>query len=314
VGFSRLSRARLALALTALCLVCLPAAATLAGQPFWITIATRVVIYALAVAALDFIVGYGGMLSLGHAAFFAIGSYAVAFAAKNGVHVALANWPLAVLVAGIFAAAIGAVSVRTSGIFFIMITLAFAQMVYYLVNGIKPLGGDDGLPMTVRDSLPLVGLGNPVVFYLVSLGLLAAFVLFSQRAIRARFGTVLRAAMQNERRVTALGFDVYRYRWLAFTISGAATGLAGALFADFSRIATTDSATWLQSGDLLVMLILGGAGTLLGPIFGAAAFVVLQTVLIGLTEHWMIVLGPILIFVVLVGKRGIAGLIAGEDA
>ena len=309
-----MSRARLALALTAFGLLALPVAAALADQPFWITVATRVVIYALAVAALDFIVGYGGMLSLGHAAFFAIGSYVVAFAAKSGLHSALVNWPLAVLIAGLFAAAIGAVSVRTSGIFFIMITLAFAQMVYYLVDGIKPLGGDDGLPMTVRDTLPGIGLGNPIVFYLVSLALLAAFAFFSQRAIRARFGTVLRAAMQNERRVTALGFDVYRYRWLAFTISGAATGLAGALFADFARIASSDSATWLQSGDLLVMLILGGAGTLLGPVFGAAAFVVLQTVLIGLTEHWMIVLGPILIFVVLAGKRGIAGLIAGDDA
>ncbi len=307
-------RARLALALTALFLVLLPAVAIVANQPFWITVATRVVIYALAVAALDFIVGYGGMLSLGHAAFFAIGAYTVAFAAKNGLHAAGLNWLLAVVIAGLFAAGIGAVSVRTSGIFFIMITLAFAQMIYYLVNGIKSLGGDDGLPMTARDVLPGIDLANPTIFYFVALFFLAAFVLFSQRAIRARFGTVVRAAMQNERRVTALGFNVHRYRWVAFAISGAMTGLAGALFGDFQRIASPDSANWLQSGDLLVMLILGGAGTLLGPIFGAAAFLVLQTVLIGLTEHWMIVLGPILIFVVWAGKRGLAGLIAGDDA
>ena len=142
--------------------------------------------------------------------------------------------------------------------------------------------------------------------------LLAAFVLFAQRAIGARFGTVLRAAKQNERRTTALGFAVYRYRLAAFVISGAVTGLAGALFANFERIASPDAATWLHSGDLLVMVILGGTGTLLGPVFGAAAFVVLQTVLVGLTDHWMAILGPILILVVLAGKRGVAGLIAGD--
>jgi len=309
-----LSRNKVAIALTALVLVALPFPATLAHHPFWITVATRIVIYALAVAALDFIVGYGGLLSLGHAAFFSIGAYTVAFAAKSGLHSALLNWPLAVLIAAAFAAVIGAISVRTAGIFFIMMTLAFAQMVYYLVIGIKPLGGDDGLPMRARDVLPGIDLANAAVFYLVALAFLGAFVLLSQRAIQARFGTVLRAAMQNERRVTALGFDVYRYRVLAFTISGAVTGLAGALFGDFARIASPDSASWLQSGDLLVMLILGGAGTLLGPVLGAAAFVVLQVVLIGFTDHWMIILGPILIFVVLVGKRGLAGLIAGKDA
>jgi branched-chain amino acid transport system permease protein len=309
-----LQRARLAVALSAVVLLFVPVAATLASRPFWITIATQIVIFALAVAALDFIVGYGGMLSLGHAAFFALGAYTVAFAAGNGSKSALVNWVLAVAVSAVFAGAIGAVSVRTAGIFFIMITLAFAQMIYYLVDGIKPLGGDDGLPMATRDVMPFVNLANPVVFYFVALAILGAFVFLSQRAIRARFGTVLRAAMQNERRVTSLGYDVYRYRWAAFTISGAVTGLAGALFADFQRIASPDFATWLQSGDLLVMLILGGAGTLLGPVFGAAAFIGLRVFLVGFTEHWMLVLGPILIVVVLVGRRGLAGLIAGRDA
>jgi len=309
-----LPRAKLAVALAVLILLVLPVAATLANQPFWVTVATRILIFALAVAALDLIVGYGGMVSLGHAAYFAIGAYTVAVAANNGLHSALGNWGLAVLITALFALGIGAVSVRTSGIFFIMITLAFAQMVYYLVLGIRPLGGDDGLPFASRDTLPGIDLANPVVFYLVVLVLLAAFALFSQRAIYARFGTVLRAAKQNERRVTALGFDVYRYRLVAFTISGAVTGLAGALFGEFQRIAGPDSANWVQSGDLLVMLILGGAGTLLGPLFGAAAFLLLQTVLIGLTDHWMLILGPILIAVVLFGKRGLAGLIAGSDA
>lgn len=307
-------RAKLAIALTAAALVLLPFVAVLANKPFWITLATKIVIYALAVAALDFIVGYGGMLSLGHAAFFALGAFTVAFAAKNGLHSALLNWPLAVLIAAAFAAVIGAVSVRTSGIFFIMITLAFAQMIYYLVNGIKPLGGDDGLPMPARDTFPGIDLSNSVVFYLSALVLLSAFMLLTQRVIGAKFGTVLRAAMQNERRTIALGFNVYRYRLAAFIISGALTGFAGALFADFQRIASPDFATWLQSGDLLVMLILGGSGTVLGPVFGAAAFVLLQAVLIGLTDHWMIILGPILIFVVLAGRRGIAGLVAGNDA
>lgn len=307
-------RANAAIALTALGFLVLPLAASLAKQPFWITVATEIVVYALAVAALDFVVGYGGMISLGHAAFFAIGAYTVSFAANSGLHAAVLNWLLALVAAALLAAAIGAVSVRTAGIFFIMITLAFAQMIYFLVDGIRPLGGDDGLPMATRDDLFGIDLTNPTVFYFVALAIFAAFVLCSQRAIRARFGTVLRAAMQSERRAVALGFNVDRYRWVAFTISGAFTGLAGALFGEFERIATPDFATWLQSGDLLVMLILGGTGTVLGPIFGAAAFVVLRVVLTGFTEHWMLILGPVLIVVVLAGKRGLAGLVAGARA
>ncbi len=307
-------RANVAIALTALAFLLLPLISALAGQPFWITVATHIVIYALAVAALDFVIGYGGMLSLGHAAFFALGAYVVAFASTNGLHSALADWIMATAVCAVVAAAVGAVSVRTSGIFFIMITLGFAQMIYFLLDGIKPLGGDDGLTMPARDVLPGIKLADPTAFYFVTLAILAAFVLLAQRAIRARFGTVLRAAMQNERRATSLGFNVHRYRWAAFTVSGAVTGLAGALFGEFQRIATPDLATWLQSGDLLVMVILGGAGTLIGPIYGAAAFVILQVVLIGFTEHWMLILGPILIAVVLAGRRGLAGLIAGLHA
>jgi branched-chain amino acid transport system permease protein len=309
-----LRRANVAIALTALAFLLLPLISALAGQPFWITVATHIVIYALAVAALDFVIGYGGMLSLGHAAFFALGAYVVAFASTNGLHSALADWIMATAVCAVVAAAVGAVSVRTSGIFFIMITLGFAQMIYFLLDGIKPLGGDDGLTMPARDVLPGIKLADPTAFYFVTLAILAAFVLLAQRAIRARFGTVLRAAMQNERRATSLGFNVHRYRWAAFTVSGAVTGLAGALFGEFQRIATPDLATWLQSGDLLVMVILGGAGTLIGPIYGAAAFVILQVVLIGFTEHWMLILGPILIAVVLAGRRGLAGLIAGLHA
>jgi branched-chain amino acid transport system permease protein len=309
-----LPRAKLAIGLTAFALLALPAAAALANQPFWVTVATRTVIFALAVSALDVIVGYGGMVSLGHAAFFAIGAYTVAFASTSGSHSALLNWALAVLVSALFALAIGAVSVRTTGVFFIMITLAFAQMIYYLVVGLKPLGGDDGLSLATRDTLLGIDLTNPTIFYFVTLAILGLFMAASQRAIYARFGTVLRAAKQNERRATALGFHVYRYRLAAFTISGAVTGLAGALFGEFGRIAVPDTATWMQSGDLLVMLILGGAGTLLGPIFGSALMLVLQTVLSGFTDHWMIVLGPILILVVLFAKRGLAGLIVGRDA
>lgn len=307
-------RASIALVVTAICFLVLPLVSALAGQPFWITVGTHIVIFALAVAALDFVIGYGGMVSLGHAAFFAVGAYAVSFAAANGLHAALPNWLFATAVSAVVAAAIGAVSVRTAGIFFIMITLGFAQMIYFLVDGIKALGGDDGLPMEMRDTLPGIDLTNPTVFYFVALAILAAFLLCLQRAIGARFGTVLRAAMQSERRTIALGFNVYRYRWAAFTISGAVTGLAGALFGEFQRIATPDLGTWLQSGDLLVMVILGGAGTALGPVYGAAAFVILQVVLIGFTEHWMLILGPILILVVLAGRRGLAGLIAGARA
>ena len=213
-GSSPLRRANVALVLTAVAFLLLPVVATLAGQPFWITVGTHIVIFALAVAALDFVIGYGGMLSLGHAAFFALGAYAVAFASTSGLHSALADWVLATALCALVAAAIGAVSVRTSGIFFIMITLGFAQMIYFLLDGIKPLGGDDGLPMATRDALPGIDLADPAAFYFVALAILAAFVLLAQRAIGARFGTVLRAAMQSERRAVALGLQRHRYRWV----------------------------------------------------------------------------------------------------
>ncbi len=305
-------RRQIVVGATAIALLALPLVATLGGQPFWITVATRILILALVATSLDFIVGYGGLVSFGHAAYFAAGAYTVAIAAFYGIDSAYIVWPLAVVAAGLLAAGVGALSLRTSGVFFIMITLAFAQMLFFLLIGIKYFGGDDGLSLTARSSLPPFDLRDPVTYYMVALAAFAAILYLSHRAVHSRFGTVLRAAKQNERRATALGFNVYRYRLVAFVLAGAAAGLGGALSASFERFANPEMSSWLQSGDLLVMVILGGVGTLLGPLFGAAAFILLQTVLIGLTEHWMVILGPVLIAVVLAGRRGIWGLLVGS--
>lgn len=309
----RRSRRSVVAAMSVLLFIAVPAAAALFGDPFAVSIATQIVIYALAAVSLDLILGYGGMVSFGHAAYFGIGAYAVAIAAAAGIDQALITWPLAIASAALLGLGIGALSVRTSGIFFIMITLAFAQMVFYLIIGLKTFGGDDGLSMTARNVLPFVDLRNPTLYYYVCLIALLAYTYLCARIVDSRFGMVLRGTRKNERRLVALGYQVYRYKLVAFVISAAGAGLAGALFANNARIASPDLASWPTSGNVMMMVILGGVGTLFGPMFGAAAFVGLQTWLAGLTEHWALPLGMFVIAVVLFANRGLFGVIAGRD-
>ncbi len=295
-------------------LLAVPLAAALTGQPFWISIATRIVILALLAVSLDFILGYGGMVSFGHAAYFAVGGYGVAIAAFHGNTSALVSWPLAVIAAALLGLAIGALSLRTSGVYFIMITLAFAQMLFYVINSVKYYGGDDGLSMTARDMLPGIDLRNPAAFYFVCLVALVGFKYLCRRIVDSRFGMVLRGCKQSERRLVSLGYPVFRYKLTAFVIAAAGAGLAGVLWANNARIASPDMTSWTRSGEILMMVILGGVGTLVGPVLGAALFVGLETWLSALTEHWLVVLGPILILIVLFAKRGLYGWLGGRDA
>jgi branched-chain amino acid transport system permease protein len=296
---------------TFLVLLAVIPASVVFGQPFWINLATRIVIFALAAVSLNFILGYGGMVSFGHAAFFAVGGYTAALLSVNGVESALVTWPAAVLAAAIAGAAIGALSLRTTGLYFILITLGFAQMIFFSLVAIKAIGGNDGLPMAARSVLPGLDLRNATAFYVVTVVLLAVFVGVVLRIGASPFGMVLQAARQNERRVRSVGFPVTRYKLVAFVIAAAGAGLAGALAAEYARFVSPEMASWQRSGDFLVMVILGGVGAAAGPILGSAALIAVESLLSGWTEHWMLPLGLSILAFVLFARRGLAGLWRG---
>lgn len=307
-------------------LLALPLIAESLNDPFWITIATRMLIYGLAAMSLDLILGYGAMVSFGHAAFFGIGAYVVGILTHHvfyaevipflpgqweGTINAWIQWPLAMLVSGLIALIIGALSLRTQGVYFIMITLAFAQMLYFFMIGLPTYGGEDGLNLWMRSELPGLNLSNPWHFYYLVLGLLMLWLFLSQRIVRSRFGRVLAGCRQNEARMHTLGYPVIRYKLTAFVISGMGAGLAGALAANQTEFVSPGLMAWSISGELMIMVILGGMGTLIGPIFGAIVLLTLEEVLAGITEHWMVILGPILIFVVLYARGGLYRLLIG---
>jgi branched-chain amino acid transport system permease protein len=305
-----------------LLLAAVPPVAAALGQPFLTTTFTRFVIYAIAAVSLDLILGFGGMVSFGHAAWFGLGGYVVAIAAFHaqegstllgwgGSNEALVTWPLAVIVTAAVALPIGALSLRTTGIHFIMITLAFAQMLFYLFVALKYYGGDDGLALARRNVLPGLDLRQATTFYYVCLGCLAAWVALCRRIVASRFGMVLQGCRQSERRMAALGYPVYRYKLVAFVIAAAGAALAGVLWANAARFVSPDMLAWIKSGELMIMVILGGAGTLYGAALGAAVLLGLEQVLAAYTEHWMLVLGPLLVLFVLFARRGLFGLLVG---
>ncbi len=310
-------------------LLALPPLASIAGEPFAVTLASRVLIYALAAASLDFIVGYGGMVSFGHAAFLGLGAYTVGIVASHafdgtavpllpfawtGTNAAVIQWPLAMLVSALFALVIGALSLRTAGVYFIMITLAFAQMLYHLFLTLPTYGGQDGLNLWRRSEIPGLDLADDVTFYYLTLTLLVISLLILGRLVHSRFGMVLRAGKQNEPRLQALGIPTVRYKLLAFVIAGAFGGLAGALTVNHTEFVGPGLLHWTRSGELLVIVILGGLGSLYGAVVGAAALLILEEVIAGWTEHWMIVLGPFLVLVVLFARRGLYGWLLGPEA
>jgi branched-chain amino acid transport system permease protein len=309
---SRATTLTLAAGFLALGLV--PPVAALADQPFYLDLFRRIMIFAIAAVSLDLILGYGGMVSFGHAAYLGIGAYAVAIPAFYGVHSGLVQWTLAVALSGLAALAIGAVSLRTSGVSFIMITLAFAQMLYYLGISINAWGADDGMRLARRSQFGPVNLANAYVFYYVVFGLLVALLALGHRLVHARFGVVIRAAKSNEPRMRAIGFSTFRYKLAAFALAGAVGGLAGALLTNQTEYLTPSYMHWTRSGDIMVMVILGGMGTLYGPVLGAVVFLLLEQFLSAWTVHWQVVLGPLLVLVVLYARRGLWSLLPGAIA
>ena len=302
--------ARWSLPLLAL-LVAFPSIAVATGGDFYITLASRILIFALAATSLNLILGFGGMVSFGHAAFIGLGAYTVAIGMQEGLSNAWLAWPLAMAVSALCALVIGAISLRTQGVYFIMITLAFAQMLYFLVVSLKAYGGDDGLTMAARSVVaPGIDLGLDRHFYYVTLALVACVLVLVARLLNARFGHTLQAIRENEGRMTAIGFPVYRYKLVAFTLAGALAGLAGALMANLGGFVSPSLMQWSQSGMLLIMVILGGVGYLYGGFVGAVFFLLLEELLSHYTIHWQLGLGAVLLLVVMVAPNGLASLVA----
>ena len=300
--------------------------AQFADEPFIITLATRIVILGMAGVGLNLALGYGGLISLGHAAFFGIGGYVVgilSWHAQNyellaswpfeigGTTQMLVLWPLAILIGGLVAGAIGFLSLRSSGVYFIMITLAFAQMIYYFAISWPAYGGEDGLPIYVRNNFPGLNTLDPIQFFVICIVLLSAALFLTSRLTASRFGLALECARQNQTRLTSVGIAAFPVRLVAFAISGAIAALAGALYADLNRFVSPAMLSWQTSGEIMVFVILGGVGRLFGPVVGAAIFIVLEHLLGGITEFWQVLLGLLLLLVVLFARGGLMHVLAG---
>ncbi|HML07192.1 MAG TPA: branched-chain amino acid ABC transporter permease [Xanthobacteraceae bacterium] len=297
--------------LTVLALV--PAYAGLTGRIFVMIFFTRVLIQALGAVSLNLIMGYGGMVSFGHAAYLGIGGYAVGILAKEGIASGFVQWPVAIAVSALFALGVGALSLRTRGVYFIMITLAFAQMIYYVTIGLDRYGGDDGLTIYRRSQFGgLIDLENKMLFYYLCFALLIAAVYLVARLINSRFGLAIRGARSNDRRMLAIGYPTFRYKLVCFVIAGALCGLAGALLANHTNFISPALMHWTRSGDLIVMVVLGGLGSLFGPVIGAATFLLLEEGLSRLTEYPDLILGPVLLLVAVYVNGGIEGLLEGR--
>ncbi|HVO16968.1 MAG TPA: branched-chain amino acid ABC transporter permease [Alphaproteobacteria bacterium] len=330
---ARPARHTLVILVGAALLVLLPPIASATGHSFFISTFSRILIYALAAVSLDLILGYGGMVSFGHAAFFGIGAYVVGILAFHfaesstflswpfvihGTNAALIAWPAAIVISALAALVIGAISLRASGVFFIMITLAFAQMVYFLFVSLEGYGGDDGMNLLRRNDIPGLDLRDDTTFYYVVLVLLLGFVLLCRMLVNSRFGMVLQGCRENERRTLALGIPSYRYKLTAFVIAGAGAGLAGALLTNQALFVSPHVMEWRVSGEIMIMVILGGMGTLVGPVVGAMVFLLLseflgvRSLFGNMADHWQFVLGAVLILVVLYAPQGLHGWIFGR--
>ncbi|MEM9778916.1 MAG: branched-chain amino acid ABC transporter permease [Pseudomonadota bacterium] len=311
-----------------LALVAVPLWANATENLFYITLATKAVILALAGVGLNIALGQGGLISLGHATFFGLGGYAMGILASHSqTFTPLMEWPFviegtksmpliwftAIVASGLAALLIGALSLRTTGVYFIMITLAFGQMFYYFTISWSAYGGEDGLSIYVRNGFPGLNTLDPIQFYGICLVLLLAALLFAAKLAKSPFGLALNAARQSAQRVETVGIAPRRLQLIAFVISGMITGLAGALFADLNRFVSPTMFSWQTSGEIMVFIILGGVGRLFGPVVGAVLFILLEHILGGLSDFWHIYLGVLLLIIVLFARGGIIGLLAGRE-
>lgn len=288
-------------------LMVFPLVAPAINLEFYVSFVRRVMIFALAATSLNFILGYGGMVALGHAAFFGAGAYVVAILSAQGISQALIAWPAAIVVTGVLALFIGMISLRTRGVYFIMITLAFAQMVFYLFISLRQYGGEDGISLNGPTLFPGLNLADDKTFYYVVLALLVLCLMVLNRLIHARFGQALQGIRENESRMEALGYPVFRIKLLAFVIAGAMAGLAGALLAQHNQFVSPSLMHWTASANLIIMIVVGGIGLRYGGLVGAAVMLWLEEVLRLYTDYWHLPLGVLLLAIVLFAPRGLAG-------
>jgi len=295
-------------------LASVPLYAAVFDAPYYVTLFSRILILALAALSLAPILSYGGMVSFGHALYLGIGAYSVGMLAHHGVTNGWIHVGMAVGVSALIAAGTGAICLRTTGLGFIMITLAFAQMFYFLFVSLKYYGGDDGLSIQQRsDFRPLLNLDSNVVLYYVAFVLLAAVLYMLYRLVNSHFGMVLRGCKSNERRVKALGIPTFRYKLTAYVLSAVICGLAGVLLANLTRFASPEYMSWIRSGDLILMIVVGGVNSLMGGVVGAIALLLLEEVLSSWTQHWMVVLGPLVILLVLLFRQGLYGALRARE-
>jgi branched-chain amino acid transport system permease protein len=290
-------------------LAAVPLVAIYGAQTYVLDLFSRIMIFAIAAIALDFLIGYGGLISFGHAAFVGLGAYAVGILSVHGFTDALIALPVALAASALFALATGAVCLRTQGVYFIMITLAFSQMVFFTASSLAPYGGDDGLTVRARDTIAGFALmHDPRSFYYVVFACLLFTYLLCRALIASRFGRVFCGARENPIRMASIGYNIFRYQLVAYVIAGAFGGLSGFLLANAAEFVSPAYMSWQRSGELVIMVLLGGTGTLYGAVMGAAVFVLAEECLSGLTEHWKMIFGPLLVLIVLFARGGLIGL------
>jgi branched-chain amino acid transport system permease protein len=298
-------------ALIFVALAAVPLVASVGAQTYVLDLVSRIMIFAIAAVALDVLIGYGGLISFGHAAFVGLGAYAVGILSAHGFGDALIALPAALAASALFALATGAVCLRTHGVYFIMITLAFSQMMFFTAASLAPYGGDDGLTVRARSTIAGFALMRDALsFYYIVFACLLATYLLCRALIGSRFGRVFCGARENPIRMASIGYDVFRYQLVAYMIAGAIGGLSGFLLANAAEFVSPAYMSWQRSGELVIMVLLGGMGTLYGAVVGAAAFVLAEEWLSGLTEHWKMIFGPLLVLIVLFARGGLVGLAA----
>ena len=291
-------------------LAVVPAISAWTDVPFWTDLGRRMMILSIAALSLNLLMGYGGMISFGHAVYVGVGAYAVGICAFYDITDGYVQLAIALAASALLALVFGAISLRTRGVYFIMITLALAQMMYYLGAGLDTYGGDDGLPINQSSDFGIVDFGASVPFYYLTFALLLLALLFMQRLVNSRFGMVIQGIRSNEARMQALGHPTLRYRLAAFVIAGMMAGLAGVLLANHTNFANPEMMHWTRSGDLIVMVLLGGMGTVAGPVVGTVVYLALEEFLSGITEYWQLIIGPFLVLVVLFARGGLLGFLS----
>ncbi|MCP4316507.1 MAG: branched-chain amino acid ABC transporter permease [Hyphomicrobiales bacterium] len=292
----------------------MPGIADIFDLPFYLDIFSRVMILTIAAISLNFILGFGGMVSFGHAAYLGLGAYAVGILAYYDIYSGWIQWPVGLAVSALFALVTGAICLRTKGVYFIMITLAFTQMIHFLFVSLEEFGGDDGLTIWNRSEFDgLIDLSNDLTLYYTIFVILVLSLALVHRLVNSRFGMVIQGARSNEPRMRALGFPTYRYRLAAYVIAGSLCGLAGILLGNDTEFVSPSDMHWTKSGDLIIIVVLGGMGTFWGPLFGALAFLLLEFFLSDIFIWWHLIFGPLLILVVIFARGGIDSFLGQQN-